>query len=399
MRLLHNSKAVVVLDEHGHAYNKLMELRLDPSIVFPFLMPNSYLNNFCTRCVFAGSNQAKFEGELNGTYRPNLRFIVPFTAPDAELFMQLLGTPPPFPIEDYARWTNFVPREMVRLTDEKVATAYVGNRRVEMFSNLNGMADGLDKSSLKYTNMTGTLEKLFRASSMAMGVQPYSFLDFGYVFRRGGRGEMLVAAPLCYPATLALLDLWRTVSPTATARLVEARNDGAMFEDLVWDALLTRGFSDGGLQLSCRPLDTQLPTEVVTLLLNEYFVSTLEYHNTGAKWVALLEELHCLEARCSKLKVNLLYRCPKNCKGVDFFVFADGKIFAVQTSISTLLGHSDVDTIVRLSEQFNGSGSGISFERYVFITVTPELDKVRLATTLTSLPHVRTVSADEWLGV
>jgi hypothetical protein len=116
---------------------------------------------------------------------------------------------------------------MVRLTDENDDAAYVDKRRLEMSQNLSRMVNGLVKESLMYTNMTGTLEKLFRASSMAMGIQPYNFLDFGYVFRRGGRGKMLVAAPLCYPATLALLDLWRTVSPTATARLVEARNDGA----------------------------------------------------------------------------------------------------------------------------------------------------------------------------
>ena len=155
---------------------------------------------------------------------------------------------------------------------------------------------------------------------MAMGVQPYSFLDFGYVFRRGGRGEMLVAAPLCYPATLALLDLWRTVSPTAAARLVEARNDGAMFEDLVWDALLTRGFSDVGVQLPCNSLG-QVTTEVLTLRPSEFFVSTLEYHNTGAKLAALQQELQMLQARCIQLNVTLLYRCPKNSRASDFFCF------------------------------------------------------------------------------
>ena len=76
MKLLHASKAVIILDEHGHAYNQLKEQSLDPSYFFPFLMPNSYLNARNVRCVFAGSNPARFEGELNGTYRNHLRFII-----------------------------------------------------------------------------------------------------------------------------------------------------------------------------------------------------------------------------------------------------------------------------------------------------------------------------------
>ena len=268
-----------------------------------------------------------------------------------------------------------------------------------MAEKLRGMVDALDKDSNKFTHTVGSLARLFREASMAMGIQDCSFLDGGFVFRKPLEGIGFVAYPLCYPATLAMIDLWQVYSPAVLVSLEKASKDGAMFEDLVWDALLARGFSDVGVQLQCNSLGQVPTTEVLTLRLDEYFVSTLEYPNTVDKWPALQLELKVLQARCIQLKVTLLYRCPKNCKGVDFFVFADGKIFAVQTSISTLLGHSDVDTLVRLSEQFNGSGSGISFERYVFITVTPELDKVRLATTLTSLPHVRTVSADEWLGV
>lgn len=54
-----------------------------------------------------------------------------------------------------------------------------------------------------------------------MTVEPYSYFDLGYVFRKGGPGEMLVAMPLLYPATLALLDLWRRVKPMRP-RLLDA---------------------------------------------------------------------------------------------------------------------------------------------------------------------------------
>ena len=395
MRLLHNSKAVVVLDEHGHAYNKLMELRLDPSIVFPFLMPNSYLNNFCTRCIFAGSNQAKFEISLNRTYHPYLRFVLPFAKSDVLLFLQSLGVSvPQEALTYYERWANFVPGEMMLLHDSQSAEAYVSSRRGSMAEKLRGMVDALDKDSNKFTHTVGSLARLFREASMAMGIQDCSFLDGGFVFRKPLEGIGFVAYPLCYPATLAMIDLWQVYSPAVLVSLEKASKDGAMFEDLVWDALLARGFSDVGVQLQCNSLGQVPTTEVLTLRLDEYFVSTLEYPNTVDKWPALQLELKVLQARCIQLKVTLLYRCPKNCKGVDFFVlFADGTIFAVQTSISALLDHSTVATIVDIPRLFGFT----SLERYVFVTVTPEKGLKRKKATLDALPRVRIVSAEDWL--
>ena len=111
---------------------------------------------------------------------------------------------------------------------------------------------------------------------------------------------------------------------------------------------------------------------------------------------ALQQELQKLQARCIQLSVTLLYRCPKNCEGVDFFVFsADGKIFAIQTSLSALLVHSTIATIVGIPSLFGFT----SLERYVFVTVTPEKGLERKKATLNALPRVRIVSADEWLGV
>jgi hypothetical protein len=68
--------------------------------------------------VFAGSNQARFEGELNGTYAGCMRFVVPFDSGDAVLFLsQLLREAPTSAVlASYERWSNFVPGEMVRLS-------------------------------------------------------------------------------------------------------------------------------------------------------------------------------------------------------------------------------------------------------------------------------------------
>ena len=397
MRLLHNSKAVVILDEHGHAYNQLTESvpPQDPMIVFPFLMPVMYNSYRFIRCVFAGSNQAKFEISLNRTYHPYLRFVLPFAKSDVLLFLQSLGVSVPSEaLTYYERWANFVPGEMMLLHDSQSAEAYVSSRRGSMAEKLRGMVDALDKDSNKFTHTVGSLARLFREASMAMGIQDCSFLDGGFVFRKPLEGIGFVAYPLCYPATLAMIDLWQVYSPAVLVSLEKASKDGAMFEDLVWDALLARGFSDVGVQLQCNSLGQVPTTEVLTLRLDEYFVSTLEYPNTVDKWPALQLELKVLQARCIQLKVTLLYRCPKNCKGVDFFVlFADGTIFAVQTSISALLDHSTVATIVDIPRLFGFT----SLERYVFVTVTPEKGLKRKKATLDALPRVRIVSAEDWL--
>lgn len=86
MRLLNDNKAVVTLDGHGHAYNHLMAAGLDVSEDFSLLLPVMYNDYRFIRCIFAGSNQARFESELND--RPTLRFILPFTEGEAELFIK-----------------------------------------------------------------------------------------------------------------------------------------------------------------------------------------------------------------------------------------------------------------------------------------------------------------------
>jgi hypothetical protein len=181
--------------------------------------------------------------------------------------------------------------------------------------------------------------------------------------------------------------------PAAGARLVEARKDGTMFEDLVWDVLLARGYSDGGVKILCNPLGEAPTTEVLMLQLNEYFISTLESPNTDAKWAALKKELAKMQTRCNELTQSLLYRCPKGCVDVDFFVLRhDGTCIAIQTSVSSLTDHSTASTLVGIPQRF-----GFPIERYVYVTVKPE-KHVGLARN-SALANVRIVSADEWIGV
>jgi hypothetical protein len=128
-------------------------------------MPNSYNDKRFFRCVFTGSNQARFEGVLNHTYRPCLRFIVPFTENEAQLFLSKVVRPSRTATVSSAaaasssagtsastsmssvndlslieHYTNFVPREMVRMVYADFTENYVSNRRVEMRISLFQMA-------------------------------------------------------------------------------------------------------------------------------------------------------------------------------------------------------------------------------------------------------------------
>ena len=389
MQLLHKAKAVVILDEHGHAFNKLEKADLDPSVTFPLLMPNSYLNKHNIRCVFAGSNQAQFEAKLNGTYRRYLRFITPLNEKDADLFWGQLGAPPT--VKDFARWTNAVPREMVRLAAVQDAGKYVTERRHEIFSSLVAMEARLDRASLSYAIMISTLDSFFRASSMAFGSEHYSFLDLGYVYRIDSKTALMKAVPLCYPAALALMDLWRIVSPAASIRLESARKSGNDFEDLVWDVLLARSFLPDGCKLLCKPLGSNPTVEPITIISDEFFVSSIIYN--ASKQSKVNAELKKLLERCVKSQITMLYRCPVGCAGVDFFVLrGDGTCTAIQTSISKLTDHDTANSLIAIPSIF-----GQKILRYIYITVAPEEHAI-LATN-PALAHVRIVSADEWFVI
>jgi hypothetical protein len=310
-------------------------------------------------------------------------------------------------------YTNFVPREMVRMVYADSTEDYVSNRRVEMRISLFQMADHLDKSSMMYSNMVRSLGDFFHASQMAMGAEPYSFLDLGYVFRRGSINTALSAVPLCYPATLALLDLLRNVLPRENARLVEVRADGDAFEELIWDVLLARGFVESGITLPCHVLGAEAPVEPVILKLDEYFISSLAYPNTALKQSAVNEQLAVLLGRCRKLRLTCLYRCPTGGAGVDFFVLqSDGSCSAIQTSVSTLTAHSSAEDIIGIARRYgfvvephlphaavsaSATTTAAILARYIYVTVKPE--KHTGLAKHDRLGHVRIVDAAELIGV
>ena len=155
---------------------------------------------------------------------------------------------------------------------------------------------------------------------------------------------------------------------------------------------MARGFSYVGLELPCKRLGKSSEIETLKLRVDEYFISTI----SSDIQAGVNAELAAMREKCIKRASSLLYRCPKDCPSVDFFlVKAFGQVFAIQVSIKALLDHSTVESIVGIREQFGVD----SINRYIYITVNPETDENRKKDTLTMLEDVRIVSAEDWIGV
>lgn len=368
---LHAVQAVIVIDEHGHAYRKVRNQQQDADRVFPLLMPNAYLFHKHIRVVFAGSNQASFECDLNDTYRPCLRFIQPFSEVDSELFLSsLLAQPHRHDLPTNRRFANFVARQMVLLSDHACPEDYVKKSKQTMLNKLKQSVD------LHDSRLLDTLNDLFRLCSMALGLENLSLLDLGYVYRLGvvSSGPPL-ASPLCYPATLALLQLWHDVSPVACKRLVDIKT-GDEFEQLVWDVLLSRGFV-GNLTLQGHSLgydvnNSSAHMSVLQFTLHEYFVSTIPAPNHDKGRSLLRQEIGRLVRRSQDLGICILYRCPAFCKAFDFAVFqASGLHCVVQASLSDLSTHSKGDRAPNRTKILNEFGLDATLYLYVTTQMDP----------------------------
>lgn len=92
-RLLNACNAVVIIDTHGEAYNRLMDANIDPCEKFSLLMPVMYDSYRFIRCVFAGPNQSQFERELNDMYRRALCYVLPLTDDEAHHFIAQADMP------------------------------------------------------------------------------------------------------------------------------------------------------------------------------------------------------------------------------------------------------------------------------------------------------------------
>jgi hypothetical protein len=406
MDWLHASKAIVIIDEHGHAYRQVKTKNQNPNEVFPLLMPNSYLQHKNVRMVFAGSNQASFECDLNDTYRPCLRFIQPFAEVDATLFRDSLAGNR-HDLETHRRFANFVPRQMLLLSQHEDPDDYVKKSKQSMLDKLEERLDLKDRRLLR------TLNDLFRLSFMALGIENLSLLDLGYVYRLGhvSTGPPS-ASPLCYPATLALLQLWHDISKDPVQRLVDIKL-GEDFEQLAWDVLLSRGFGSNGVTLNGLPLgyDVQIPSAhatVVQFSFKEYFISNISAPNQGKGLGKLKSELGELVKRAEDLGICILYKCPADCKAFDFAVLqANGEHYVIQVSMSELTAHSrdgKEPNQGKIRKEF-----GLVAKQYLYITRSPKPHQGIVDGVANNVKmfvrwkghgtFIRLVDANEWIGV
>jgi hypothetical protein len=377
MLWLSREEAVVVIDEHGHAYNRICKSGAVPAIVFPLLMPNSYLNKKI-RGLFAGSNQVKFELDLNGTYRQCLRFVTPFTPSEAETFLHVMGVAKP-DVAVFEKATNLVPREMTRLlAKNEEEGAYIDDRFLEMSAKLSEICTRASVDRKRQIALS--LRRFFSNGSISsVGVSELgdSFLDLGYIYRYED-ARVTRAAPLCNPALLALVAAWRTVDAHAeqmTVRECKRRSDGVEFEDLIWRTLLLKGcreaFELEGQRLTKTdelPMKARLP-----LRFDEFCTSRLGDTNATIKGQdALIDELNKLADRATRLRSTILYRCPKQCYCMDFLVIKpDKEVYPVQVSLSSFTDHKTVDMGFfgkRNRSENVRRGLRMELQKFVFIT-------------------------------
>jgi hypothetical protein len=384
MQWLNELNAVVIIDEHGHAFNQLVLHGC--AAIFPLLLPLSYdLGHRGIRAVFAGSNQAQFETQLNGSFSPCLRFVTPFTLEEAKLFLGIHTMLHAHELAAHERFANLVPREMMKLGESSSADAYVQVRMEGMRTLLTPLRNHPDLHLL-----VGMLDGLFRSASMGAGTTHVSFLDLGFVYRRKMDDSVVIASPLCAPATRALLLLWHDVSSTAKDRLIDAKGDGNRFENLVWDVLLSRGFSSSGLQLPCYKLGKDRIDAPWHCVVSEFVVS-----HGKPKEIEL--EIQKLQERARKLKINILFRCPDLAKTLDFCVISfESDPIAIQASISSLTEHDkpDPELLGRLK-----------IALFIFVTTSPE-DHARIGRggggdwwVRIGLEKLRIVNATKWIGI
>jgi hypothetical protein len=191
MDFFNENKVIFVVDEHGHGFKYLKDNNHCVEEVCGFLLPNSYLGHENVRFLFCGSNQAVFELALNETYRELLRFMLPFTNPEAARFVADVLEDKKYTAEQHKIFTNNVPRQMMLFSKSATTQAYLTTQHLSMYNDLTTkLANELDNQDL-----LNTLSGLFNLSSNGYAV-PVSFLDLGFVYRKLHETKGLLAHPL-----------------------------------------------------------------------------------------------------------------------------------------------------------------------------------------------------------
>lgn len=391
---LSRNGAVVFMDEHGHAYNKLRISSAlgDVGQACPLLMPATYdAHARAIAFVFGGSNQAKFEADLNTTYRHQLHFVLPFADADAALFLISLYPPAPSPavLHDMQNYCCYVPQEMRLLRNAGSVADYFEPRIAVMTGKLEAMVAEIKDDTYNMGSLVRTLTGFFRTGSMHTFVGSYSFLDLGYVFREGAPNGRYSARPLCRAAAVALVRLWNVVHVNPI-KLIGDVKTGEEFEDAVFDMLLMRGFGIHGEALPCRPLGLRSAVEVqlLTWRLDSFRTASSTYCGSSKSLVDVGNEINLHARKCRGDGTTLLYRCPPNCAFIDFAVITPTKVYALQSSISSMTAHK------RFNLGIISALYCVDFALFVYITTRAEEHAV-----LARQPrykNVRIVDAREW---
>jgi hypothetical protein len=417
---LARDKAILLLDEHGHVFNHMGRKQI--AALFPYLLPNTFVSHTAIRLVFAGSDHSAFEVQLNGTYLQCLHFVQPLTDDEARLLVESRGGAP-LPVRDnlYRTLANNVPRMVVVLLrflqaaiaskkggtlDQVAENEWVVSMAADMERVLRNKLQDRDHDFKLATYEA--LDQLFHLS--CMGAVISWFLDVGYIFRL----DSMHAAPLCMPATIALLNIWEYLGgqleskgdlKTRLQAVVRAGSAGGRaFELLIWQAVLVRGYGRDGLRMPLRPIGSSpMPAKE----LQAVFIADLHRHEssalkfkTGTKHSDIVTELQNKMEEAKRMRLNTIVRLGEGASDLDFVLLQHtGEYIGIQTSVSDFGVHSGgVPTLTDIQTRW--TDRGIPLKYFIYITTsTSDLPPPMYPAVRKLRSIIRIVHAQEWLGL
>lgn len=341
---------IIVLDEHGHAFNKCMgdSSICDPKLVcsivsdvFPLLNPNFYINFPSIRSLFSGSNQGIFEVTLNGSYRPCLEFIQPLKIEEARELIKILSVEDPnqynHSIETYIQFTNCVPFEIKCLHSNRSCFTYLASRVSSM------------EKYLKIHGGTAEFYKCLFKRSLSGGYDA-PMLDSGCIYRQLVDGVSL-CFPTCYPAALAMIKTWNSVDPSSidswhAIKVTQKDAElGFSLEDLVMKLFLQRGLTfNGSIYLSGTSVGVHYSNVSIknfALKVSNYYLLPSDLLDFKKNHPLIKEKIAMLRNLINDSDKYILVRFPPGFNEFDFVFIGRAADITIQVSISQLTKHGN----------------------------------------------------------
>lgn len=317
------------------------------------------------RLIIAGSNQETFEVSLNSSYTFCRRHAQPIIDSEVSDMCKLNNVASS--LDDLKFYCNNVPREVLGFSRAESPEVYLRLKHQLMFEDVSQKLSQLDEGKKK--SVSAILENLFFDHNLAILGNTIPFFDIGLVYRTRVDSDMRVF-PLCLPAEMALVTLWKMVGPTHTKTVQECidTSDGLGLEKLVLSKFLSDHVGANVPLPTFRLGDPKLQDQVSVPIdvVNVATCTSLE----------VIQDVARVKRLAEKRNLTILYVFPKGTKAMDLCIISKTGVIPIQVSLSSLTVHDkpdnnflkDIGVYTREITTRNYADW-----KYVFITTAPEL--------------------------